>query len=111
MNTKTDTQAQPDAVLSSAELGPMKVTPLVERLRNNAGWLNSIGFVGSAMKELEAAAEIDRLLLSAEAELQSRRMFVARLEEISKHGEKAITAEEVLAMISDCDFLAANQSA
>jgi hypothetical protein len=44
-----------------------------------------------------------------EADAESRRMFVARLEHMAQNGDRWLTVEAVLALLNDCDMLASNQ--
>jgi hypothetical protein len=44
-----------------------------------------------------------------EADAESRRMFVARLENMAQNGDRWLTVEAVLALLNDCDMLASNQ--
>jgi len=41
-----------------------------------------------------------------EAEIESRQMFVARLENMQKEGHTWLTIQAVLALLNDCDMLA-----
>lgn len=42
-------------------------------------------------------------------EHSSRRMFVARLENLAQTGHHHLTVAEVLALLNDCDMLAARE--
>ena len=53
------------------------------------------------------AEELAELRAVAEAEKSSRRMFAARLENMDQHGDKWLTVQAVLALLNDCDMLAA----
>lgn len=44
-------------------------------------------------------------------ERSSRGMFVARLENMQANGDKWLTTEAVLALLNDCDMLAASERA
>lgn len=58
----------------------------------------------------EAADELDRLSAEVAQERKvdtdSRRMFVARLENMQKNGDNWMTVAAVLALLNDCDMLA-----
>lgn len=41
-----------------------------------------------------------------EADAESRGMFVARLENMQRNGDRWLTIEAVLALLNDCDMLA-----
>ena len=45
------------------------------------------------------------------ADRDSRRMFVARLENMQQHGDHWLTVQAVLALLNDCDMLAARERA
>ena len=45
------------------------------------------------------------------ADRDSRGMFVARLENMQKHGDHWLTVQAVLALLNDCDMLAARERA
>lgn len=45
------------------------------------------------------------------ADRSSRRMFVARLENMQKNGDQWLTVAAVLALLNDCDMLAASERA
>lgn len=50
--------------------------------------------------------EIAGLRSAAEADSESRAMFIARLENAKKNGEPWLTIDGVLALLNDCDYLA-----
>lgn len=57
-----------------------------------------------------ADEEISELRKSAEVELSSRRMFVARLEDLQQSGDHWLTVTAVLALLNDCDMLAVSSA-
>jgi hypothetical protein len=57
------------------------------------------------------ADELAELRASAEAERSSRGMFVARLENMQTNGDPWLTVAAVLALLNDCDMLAARERA
>ena len=57
------------------------------------------------------ADELSELRAGAEAERSSRRMFVARLENMQQNGNQWLTVTAVLALLNDCDMLAASERA
>ena len=59
----------------------------------------------------EAADRIDADAASIAAERSSRGMFVARLENMQKNGDHWLTGTAVLALLNDCDMLAASERA
>jgi hypothetical protein len=52
-------------------------------------------------------AEIAALRKDAEAERDSRGMFVARLRKLQDNGKNVLTIAHVLSLLNDCDMLAA----
>ena len=66
--------------------------------------------LNSNLSSLETIArlqgEIQRLRGIEEIERDSRGMFVARLENMQKHKDYVLTVADVLALLSDCDYLA-----
>ena len=59
----------------------------------------------------EAADRIEADAASIAAERSSRGMFVARLENMQKNGDHWLTVTAVLALLNDCDMLAASERA
>lgn len=59
----------------------------------------------------EAADRIEADAATIAAERSSRGMFVARLENMQKNGDTWLTVHAVLALLNDCDMLAARERA
>lgn len=59
----------------------------------------------------EAADRIEADAATIAAERSSRGMFVARLENMQKNGDHWLTVTAVLALLNDCDMLAASERA
>ena len=59
----------------------------------------------------EAANRIESDTARIAAEQSSRCMFMARLENLQKVGDLWLTTESVLALLNDCDMLAARERA
>jgi len=57
----------------------------------------------------EAADRIEADAATIATERSSRGMFVARLENMQAQGDKWLTTQAVLALLSDCDMLAARE--
>ena len=65
-------------------------------------------FVGRAR---ESADRIEADAASIAAEQYSRRMFVSRLEHMQRQGDQWLTIQAVLALLNNCDMLAARERA
>lgn len=59
----------------------------------------------------EAADRIEADAATIAAERSSRSMFVARLENMQENGNHWLTVTAVLALLNDCDMLAARERA
>lgn len=56
----------------------------------------------------EARAALQSALKAVVADWDSKAMFVARLENMSRNGDAWLTIPAVLALLNDCDMLASN---
>ena len=63
------------------------------------------------MLHREAADRIEADAATIAAERSSRGMFVARLENMQANGDQWLTVAAVLALLNDCDMLAASERA
>lgn len=72
-------------------------------------WKAYEAWCAGAKRASEASDRIESNTATIAVEHSSRRMFVARLENLTQTSHHHLTVAEVLALLNDCDMLAARE--